>query len=365
MAEHVLTDRQRREQEFYEEYSNRNAPTEVNFDPVVGDERRPWNSYWRFIELVQTHFTSEGQRLLDFGCGTGFYSLIFARIGYEVFGFDIAPNNIAIANRLSEKYGLRHKTHFSVSTAETLDYEDEFFDVVTGINILHHVDINSSVAECLRVLKPGGIAMFHEPVRAPLFDVIRESPLGTRLVSKEASFDRHITPDERKLNGEDLKLLAGLMRAEHGGERRLEPSLDPAGIGEVVEVKGSGALRRRLDGLRLRAGGALLALLARHQIPEVPHQADCRLSGGHRDHLRPGGRGREQRQEQRRRPGDDESAGCCAARPHGPPAGTAEPAGDAARASRSGTRAQPRRAWRPGGPDGPRRPARSRTTAVR
>lgn len=212
MADRVLTDRQRREQEFYEEYSARNTPAEVNFDPVVGDERRPWNSYWRFIDLVQSHFTSEGQRLLDFGCGTGFYSLIFARVGYEVFGFDIAPNNIAIANRLSEKYDLRRKTHFAVGTAETLDYEDEFFDVVTGINILHHVDIKSSVTECMRVLKPGGIAMFHEPVRAPVFDAVRESPLGTKIVSKEASFDRHITPDERKLNGEDLKLLEGLGR---------------------------------------------------------------------------------------------------------------------------------------------------------
>ena len=207
MPRPVLTDRQKREQEFYEEYSDRNTPTEVNFDPVVSDERRPWNSYWRFIEIVQENFKSEGQRLLDFGCGTGFYSLIFAKVGYEVFGFDIAPNNIAIANNLSEKYGLQNKTHFTVSVAETLDYEDEYFDAVTGINILHHVDIKNSVAECMRVLKPGGIALFHEPVRAPLFDVVRESKLGTKLVSKEASFDRHITQDERKLTKEDLRLI--------------------------------------------------------------------------------------------------------------------------------------------------------------
>ena len=212
MSERMLTDRQRREQEFYEEYSNRNTPEEVNFAPVSGDERRPWNSYWRFIEIVQSHFTSGGQRLLDLGCGTGFYSLIFARAGYEVFGFDIAPNNIAIADRLAEKYGLRGRTHFAVSAAETLDYEDEFFDVVTGINILHHVDIKSAVAECMRVLKPGGIAMFHEPVRAPLFDTLRESRLGTWLVSKEASFERHITEDERKLDDADLKLIGSFGR---------------------------------------------------------------------------------------------------------------------------------------------------------
>lgn len=207
MVEQEITERQKREREFYEEYARLNTPTEVNFVPIEGTEKRPWNSYWRFIEIVQDDFKSEEQRLLDFGCGTGFYSVIFAKIGYQVFGFDIAPNNIAIASRLSEKYGLQDKTTFTVSVAETLDYPDEHFDVVTGINILHHVDIKNALTECMRVLKPGGIAMFHEPVRAPLFDIVRESKLGTTLVSKEASFDRHITQDERKLNKEDLKLI--------------------------------------------------------------------------------------------------------------------------------------------------------------
>lgn len=207
MVEPVMTDRQKRELEFYEEFVRRNTPSEVTFDPIEGEERRPWNSYWRFIEFVQQNFNSEEQRLLDFGCGTGIYSVIFAKIGYQVFGFDIAPNNIAIARSLSEKYGLQDKTHFSVSVAETLDYPDEYFDVVTGINILHHVDIKKSLTESMRVLKPGGIALFHEPVRAPLFDIVRESKLGLLLVSKEASFERHITQDERKLNDEDLNLI--------------------------------------------------------------------------------------------------------------------------------------------------------------
>jgi 2-polyprenyl-3-methyl-5-hydroxy-6-metoxy-1,4-benzoquinol methylase len=207
VVEQTMTERQKREMEFYEEYYRRNTPSTVNFDPIEGKEKRPWNSYWRFIEIVQQDFKSEEQRLLDFGCGTGMYSVIFAKIGYQVFGFDIAPNNIAIASSLSEKYGLQDRTNFSVSVAETLDYPDEYFDVVTGINILHHVDIKNSLTECMRVLKPGGIAMFHEPVRAPLFDIVRESKLGTRLVSKEASIERQITQDERKLNNEDLAII--------------------------------------------------------------------------------------------------------------------------------------------------------------
>jgi 2-polyprenyl-3-methyl-5-hydroxy-6-metoxy-1,4-benzoquinol methylase len=237
-----LTERQRNELEFYEKYSQMAAPPEVNFDPVTGVEKRPWNSYWHFIELVQRHFHSDGQRLLDFGCGTGFYSLIFAKIGYEVFGFDIAPNNIAIANGYAEKYGLADKCHFRVSVAETLDYPDEYFDVVTGINILHHVDIEVSLSECMRVLRPGGIAMFHEPVRAPIFDTLRESPLGLAVVSKEASFDRHITPDERKLSNEDFELIK-----KFGSETSFERFLLFSRLDRFISRRDGPSLLEQLD----------------------------------------------------------------------------------------------------------------------
>lgn len=206
-ADEAMTDRQKREREFYEEYARRNTPTKINFESIEGNEKRPFNSYWRFIEIVQANFKSKEQRLLDFGCGTGFYSILFAKIGYQVFGFDITPGNIAIAKSLAEKYGVEENTNFSVSIAETVDYPNEYFDVVAGINILHHVDIKKSLTECMRVLKQGGIAMFHEPVRAPVFDTVRETKFGTWLVPKKASFERHITEDERKLNSQDLKLL--------------------------------------------------------------------------------------------------------------------------------------------------------------
>jgi ubiquinone/menaquinone biosynthesis C-methylase UbiE len=207
MTSAPLTDRQKRELEFYEEFSRRNGSPEVCFDPILGKETRPWNSYWRTIEVVQQNFRSEGQRLLDFGCGIGEYSLTFAKIGYEVFGFDLSPNNISIAKGLAQKYGLEEKTHFSVSTAERLDYPDEFFDVVTGIDVLHHVDISQALAECSRVLKKGGLAVFHEPLRVPVFDRLRETRFGRWLVPREASLDRHLTHDERKLTPDDLETI--------------------------------------------------------------------------------------------------------------------------------------------------------------
>ena len=210
VREALFTERQRREREYYEEYSTLTAPAEVCFDPVLGRERRPWNPYWFLCDSVAARFRSSQQRLLDFGCGPGIYSVIFGKVGYEVFGFDISPNNVALARQLAEKYTLSETVNFTVGTAERIGYPDEYFDIVVGIDILHHVDIAHSVKECLRVLKRGGTAFFKEPVAAAVFDPIRNSALGRLLIPKTASLERHITQDERKLTACDLQTIKEL-----------------------------------------------------------------------------------------------------------------------------------------------------------
>jgi len=198
-----LTDRQRREVEYYETFSRLSGPGEVSFAPVEGKEQRPWNSYWVFYERARRRFTSPGQRLLDFGCGTGLSALRFARVGYEVHGFDLSPANIALAKEQAGKFGLAGRCHFSVQAAEDLDYPSASFDIVAGRDILHHVEIEPAVRQCLRVLKPGGMAIFREWIEAPVFDTLRRT-IGAWLVPPGKSLERHVTEDERKLTDEDI-----------------------------------------------------------------------------------------------------------------------------------------------------------------
>jgi ubiquinone/menaquinone biosynthesis C-methylase UbiE len=182
-------------------------PPEVVFASMAGEEMRPWNSYWRVVEIAKQNFRSEDQTLLDFGCGKGELSLVLSKVGYEVFGFDISPNNIAIAKRLATAYKMTERTHFQVCVAERLNYPTDYFDVLVGSDILHHVDISQALSECSRVLKKGGVAIFHEPVRVPIFDVVRESRFGRWLVLKEASLECQVTQDERKLTINDIEVI--------------------------------------------------------------------------------------------------------------------------------------------------------------
>jgi 2-polyprenyl-3-methyl-5-hydroxy-6-metoxy-1,4-benzoquinol methylase len=226
MSEVEITERQQREREYYDKFSKLTSPGEASFDPILGKELRPWNPYWYLCQSVLDRFRSSNQRLLDFGCGPGAYSLIFAKVGFDVYGFDISPNNVILAQQRAKDYGFDARTHFSTGVGEHLDYPTESFDVVIGVDILHHVNIEPCIKETLRVLRRGGVAIFKEPVEVPIFDPIRNSAFGKWLVPKHASFERHITEDERKLSPSDLKMIVGLCPSLQFAHFRLLSRLD-------------------------------------------------------------------------------------------------------------------------------------------
>ncbi len=208
-----LTARQRREQEFFDEYWSRfRDGAQVNLDPIAGKERRPWNSYWYVFEAAKGLYEAGARKLLDFGCGGGINAAILASLGFEVTGFDISPRCVENAKQVAQAHQFSDRCHFSVQASESLEYPDEYFDAVVGIDILHHVEIASSVAECVRVLTPGGTALFREFIEVPPIDRVRNTALVRIFFPKEKILDHwgYITEDERKMNDQDIALIREL-----------------------------------------------------------------------------------------------------------------------------------------------------------
>lgn len=214
--EQILSERQLREKEYYTKYAQLfDLNQEIDFAPIEGPllnkEKRPWNSYWRTYELPIELYLKRAQnaekstRLLDFGCGPGDNSLRFSRAGFDIYGFDISEANIDNCNKLFQKYKTPGK--FVASASEKLPFENEYFNVVVGIDILHHVDIKESMKELDRILANGGIAVFREPVEVGILDKIRNTRFVKWMVPNEASLENHITEDERKLNEQDFKII--------------------------------------------------------------------------------------------------------------------------------------------------------------
>lgn len=107
-----------------------------------------------------------GKTVLDYGCGAGENSVLIASHGAaKVVGIDISPELVELGMRRLALHGFAAQAELKVGSAHELPIEDESVDVVFGMAILHHLDLQLASAEVFRVLKNGGRAIFLEPVR--------------------------------------------------------------------------------------------------------------------------------------------------------------------------------------------------------
>lgn len=97
-------------------------------------------------------------RILDLGCGSGRHTIYLVGEGFDVYGFDISEQAINKTRSSLQAKGLN--AHLFVgSMYEQLPFEDNFFDAVICIRVLHHGTIDNirgAISEIERVLKPGG-----------------------------------------------------------------------------------------------------------------------------------------------------------------------------------------------------------------
>ncbi len=138
----------------------------------------------------------KGKKILDLGCGIGATSIFFAKRGACVIGIDISPKMISKASKLAQIHNVS-KIEFKVGNVEKLDYPDQFFDIIFGNSILHHINCIKAIKEAYRVLKPGGIALFSDP--------LAYNPMA-KLYDKFASYGLR-SKTERRLNLNDVSLM--------------------------------------------------------------------------------------------------------------------------------------------------------------
>lgn len=97
-------------------------------------------------------------KILDVGCGAGFFSILLAKEGHEVFGIDLTPEMIENAIQLAEEENAG--CCFQVMDAENPMFADETFDVVISRNLTWTLpNAEHAYGEWMRVLKTGGVLL--------------------------------------------------------------------------------------------------------------------------------------------------------------------------------------------------------------
>jgi SAM-dependent methyltransferase len=106
-----------------------------------------------------------GRHVLDLGCGSGQNASILASRGAQVSAMDISPDLLDLTARRAQLDGLSPRITPVEGSTHQIPLPDSSVDLVFGNAILHHVDLDLTAREVHRVLKPGGHAVFKEPLR--------------------------------------------------------------------------------------------------------------------------------------------------------------------------------------------------------
>lgn len=128
-------------------------------------------------------------RLLDLGCGFGYFLDLAKQRGWEVYGVEISPYAGKIATgelKLNVFQGELNAAHFP----------DNYFDVITMWNFLDHLhDPGALLKEVRRALKPDGLVAMRMPnmdFQLPGFKLFKAVEIATNIFGIKNPFVVHI-----------------------------------------------------------------------------------------------------------------------------------------------------------------------------
>lgn len=206
-------------------------------------------------ELLTRLPLSEGQRLLDVGCGIGGPSRLAAsQLGVEVTGVDITQEFIETASALTQRVGLDDRVGFTCVPGGPLPLADGSFDAAMMIHVGMNVpDKRALFTEVHRVLGPGA--------RFALFEQMRSRPGALPYPMPWAMDERLSFVETSDQYGQHLTAAGFTVEVVEDRTAQLgPPSGGPGGLSPAV-IFGPDFARRIANNVKATEDGLLAATL--------------------------------------------------------------------------------------------------------
>ncbi len=104
--------------------------------------------------------------ILDIGCGSGLPTLELVKLSNgTIVGIDINQDALDKLQKKIERMGLSGRIKIMNISLYNTNFQDENFDILWEEGVLHILDINKSLKECSRILKPKGFLVSFETIK--------------------------------------------------------------------------------------------------------------------------------------------------------------------------------------------------------
>jgi len=128
--------------------------TKGDYNKIADDFARTRGFVWKELDFL-IKYTTQGDKVLDLGCGNGRYFEVFKDKNIEYIGVDNSEKLIEIAK---QNYPT---ANFKVNDALNLPFKENHFDKIYSFAVLHHIPSKQLrqqfLREAARVLKPKGV----------------------------------------------------------------------------------------------------------------------------------------------------------------------------------------------------------------
>jgi ubiquinone/menaquinone biosynthesis C-methylase UbiE len=140
----------------------------------------------RFLEVDRELCGRPAEWVLDIGSAWGYNPMALEALGYRSFGMDLVTDQFEAGQEIADANGVEFRV--VGANAAALPFPDETFHYITLVETFEHIYLDDrpvALAECFRVLRPGGKVVLSTPNFHSIVERAKRLAVGQRWIREK------------------------------------------------------------------------------------------------------------------------------------------------------------------------------------